>query len=347
MSDIPPNTLQPCTKYGTLLQPPATLTTFSLVRADGVNATLPQFSNGKQTADARDVNIFCVDRVSMNVGGAVLFDSSGAAIPQTTYLLTPKDVTPPPPNPKDRLDLSGRPAIVPYNAGWRNYYHFLIQSCFSAWLFRNYYNCIDGVYILPPLREGQKNLLHYAKLDQNDCHFYHKHKNLTLENVYFSDLPYSDFVYEPSTLLRPYADSLMRAAGAEVRSTGIKLYISRRDSPQRPMLNELELETLLSQKGYQIAQLSKLSLVEQMSLLHQADVIIAPHGAGLSNLIFCRPGTKIIELSGDTYINSCFVRISQVLGFDHTLALFSAKGEIGGAPRSWRVDLDLLGSIAP
>lgn len=113
------------------------------------------------------------------------------------------------------------------------------------------------------------------------------------------------------------------------------------------MLNEIEVETLLSQKGYQIAQLSKLSLTEQMSLLHQADVIVAPHGAGLANLIFCRPGTKIIELSGDTYINSCFVRISQVLGFDHTLALFSAPSESGAAPRSWQVDLNLLGSIAP
>jgi hypothetical protein len=42
-----------------------------------------------------------------------------------------------------------------------------------------------------------------------------------------------------------------------------------------------------------------LSPREQAALFHSADVVIAPHGGALANLIFCRPGTRIIELTDE------------------------------------------------
>lgn len=51
-------------------------------------------------------------------------------------------------------------------------------------------------------------------------------------------------------------------------------------------------------------------------LFANAKIVIAPHGAGLTNLIFCKPGTKVLEIfqshEDDTY---CY--LAQVLGLDY------------------------------
>ena len=37
---------------------------------------------------------------------------------------------------------------------------------------------------------------------------------------------------------------------------------------------------------------------EQVNLFHNAECIVGLHGAGFVNVVFCKPGTKIIELRG-------------------------------------------------
>ena len=46
-----------------------------------------------------------------------------------------------------------------------------------------------------------------------------------------------------------------------------------------------------------------MSVAEQVELFVYADVVVAPHGAGLTNLLFCREGTRIVEIFPPTYIN--------------------------------------------
>ncbi|HBW56875.1 MAG TPA: hypothetical protein DEF27_03370, partial [Oscillatoriales bacterium UBA8482] len=49
-------------------------------------------------------------------------------------------------------------------------------------------------------------------------------------------------------------------------------------------------------------ELETLSVAEQARLFAHAKVIIAPHGAGLTNLMFCSPETIVIELVSPHYI---------------------------------------------
>ena len=44
-----------------------------------------------------------------------------------------------------------------------------------------------------------------------------------------------------------------------------------------------------------------LSLPDQLRLFRAADAIVAPHGAGLTNLGWCRPGCIVLELHMDAY----------------------------------------------
>jgi Glycosyltransferase 61 len=56
----------------------------------------------------------------------------------------------------------------------------------------------------------------------------------------------------------------------------------------------------------------------QWTAFAQAKIIVAPHGAGLSNMIGCRPGTHIVELFGDGYdLNLCYLHLTVGLNMNH------------------------------
>ena len=75
-----------------------------------------------------------------------------------------------------------------------------------------------------------------------------------------------------------------------------RIWISRLDSSRRSIANEQDVINFLRSFGFTSVTLSSLSVKEQAHLFCQAEVIIAPHGAGLANLVFCKPGTKILEI---------------------------------------------------
>lgn len=52
-----------------------------------------------------------------------------------------------------------------------------------------------------------------------------------------------------------------------------------------------------------------------MRLFHSAVLVVAPHGAGLANVVFSQPGTYVIEgVCNLPHVNFCFQRLSYVLG---------------------------------
>jgi hypothetical protein len=72
-----------------------------------------------------------------------------------------------------------------------------------------------------------------------------------------------------------------------------KIYLSRRKG-YRLLANWEEMELKLLEQGFEIVELEGASLDFQIELFSQAAVIVSPTGAALTNLLFCRPGTKVI-----------------------------------------------------
>ena len=76
-----------------------------------------------------------------------------------------------------------------------------------------------------------------------------------------------------------------------------KIYVTREDSNYRKIINEGDIVTLLRQKGYRVINPQLYEIEEQIDIFSSAEKIIAPHGSNLANIIFCKPGTEIFEIT--------------------------------------------------
>jgi len=90
------------------------------------------------------------------------------------------------------------------------------------------------------------------------------------------------------------------------RGKGRKIFISRGPAMGRHVLNREMLSELLEQRGIEMVEPEHLSLQDQIDLFASADLVVAPHGAALTNLLWCKPETHVIELFSPSYVNICF-----------------------------------------
>lgn len=96
-----------------------------------------------------------------------------------------------------------------------------------------------------------------------------------------------------------------------------RIYISRSKCSYRRVINEENVREILSGFGFVSVLLESMNLDEQIALFARAKVIVSPHGSGLTNIMFCEPGTKVIELVSPNYIRHYYWAISQQLNLEH------------------------------
>jgi hypothetical protein len=104
----------------------------------------------------------------------------------------------------------------------------------------------------------------------------------------------------PSRKLEDYAGWLRRRLRIDKPTrdgTGERrLFISRSGVASRRLLNEAELAPILVEHGYSVIDCGQMSMAAQVELFADAAVVIGPHGAGLTNLLFSKPGTRVVEI---------------------------------------------------
>tara|TARA_B100000780_G_scaffold90565_1_gene62622 strand:- start:1225 stop:2319 length:1095 start_codon:yes stop_codon:yes gene_type:complete len=77
--------------------------------------------------------------------------------------------------------------------------------------------------------------------------------------------------------------------------------------------NPKDLTILIKKNSFGIYRPEKISFKKQIFLFENASVIIGAHGAAFTNIIFCKPGTKIIEIIPSNHQNKKCERISKIL----------------------------------
>ncbi|MEG5136507.1 MULTISPECIES: tetratricopeptide repeat protein [unclassified Microcoleus] len=96
-----------------------------------------------------------------------------------------------------------------------------------------------------------------------------------------------------------------------------RIYISRRIVGNRRIINEAEVIEVLDKLGFVIITAESISIAEKISLMSSAKVVLIPHSGGGTNLLFCNPGTKVIELFTPNNVGMCYYIMSYHLGLEY------------------------------
>jgi capsular polysaccharide biosynthesis protein len=81
------------------------------------------------------------------------------------------------------------------------------------------------------------------------------------------------------------------------------LFISRRDTGHRVLLNEAEIESALNPLGFRTVVPGTMSVAEQIRTFSRARVIVAAHGAALANLMFAPPHAIVVEITNTKIVH--------------------------------------------
>ncbi|TVY11835.1 glycosyltransferase family 61 protein [Paenibacillus cremeus] len=109
---------------------------------------------------------------------------------------------------------------------------------------------------------------------------------------------------------------------------GERIYVSRATAPFRKVSNEDEIMQILARFGFQHVVMDSMPVTEQAKLFASADAIVAAHGAALCNLVFCHPGTKVIELFSHMYVSPLYWIFSQYMDLSYYYLFGADSGNL-------------------
>ena len=100
-----------------------------------------------------------------------------------------------------------------------------------------------------------------------------------------------------------------------------KIFIGRGGAMHRPLIHEDHILAEIRKRGFQGVQCGQMSVSDQARIFNAAEIIVGAHGAALTNLVFCRPGTRVIELFSPKYVNPCYRDICVALDLRHSAVI--------------------------
>lgn len=115
------------------------------------------------------------------------------------------------------------------------------------------------------------------------------------------------------TATRWLRDRILLATGAASSKCVRRLYISRRLATKRRLTNEGEIVELLKSRGFEEVASENLSFAEQVRLFSEAEVVVGPHGAGLTNVMFMPAGGSLVELLDHRRVKSCYFSLASAV----------------------------------
>lgn len=102
----------------------------------------------------------------------------------------------------------------------------------------------------------------------------------------------------------------------QVQNGKRRIFITRENASIRKIINEQEIFDFIEPYGFEKVAMEKLSVFEQAQLAQEAEIIMGTHGAGMTNIIFARPETKVIELFQE-HLDTCFFDLCKVRNMEH------------------------------
>jgi capsular polysaccharide biosynthesis protein len=254
-----------------------------------------------------DARLWGADSILVTSDDTVLADQTNA------FRLRPEEL------PILRRARLGRPTRLPgvsatiSGAYAESYYHWMFDLLPRLDLLRRSGLAFDRL-IVPDSLGYQRETLEAAGVDAEHRLNHTDAGYLHLDRLLFPSMPGTPGQSPPAVC--EFLRSLFPDEIADQARTR-RLYLSRADTNRRKLANEDTILKALEPFGFESMTMSGRSVAEQARLFAQAEAIVAPHGGALANLVFCQPGTKVVELFPPGYTPVCFWTIADAVGLDY------------------------------
>ncbi len=165
--------------------------------------------------------------------------------------------------------------------------------------------------VIPEYTDGQLKEIVLDILKKYDVNIYQMSSNETIEAeiLYYIERPTTFTDRETSVSI---GDSTIPVATANYVKKEIveplqidvklnpsykRIFLARRGGLGKGLINGSDVENYFEKLGFVFVEPHKLSLKEKVEMFMSAEYIAGPGGSAFTNLIFCRPGTKVIKFS--------------------------------------------------
>ncbi|MCX8042508.1 MAG: glycosyltransferase family 61 protein, partial [Desulfobacterota bacterium] len=125
---------------------------------------------------------------------------------------------------------------------------------------------------------------------------------------------------------------------------GKRVYISRDRVKRRQIVNELDVCRDLQTRGFEIVHPEEMTFTEQVHYFRSAKTIVAPHGGGLTNMVWAeRP--RVIELMPQPYNNPCYWLASSAIAEQYGMIVLDGFCDHSAMAKNLRVDIDKINHV--
>jgi hypothetical protein len=219
------------------------------------------------------------------------------------------------------------------------YYHWLFDAMPKLALLKKtgIFDQIDYFLVPNYVYKYQKEYLDYFGIPASKVINGELEKHLQAEKLYVASYVRVDD-HHPKWTLDFLYNSLIKSSEKSRRDK--RIYIARGDAAvNRKVINEAVVIEMLKKYNFEIHYLSDLSVVDQAKLFNAATVVVGAHGAGLSNLAFCEPGTKVLEFFPDQYVRHLFYDVCNKRGVQYDYLLCSSEGTATNSSDGQKISL--------
>lgn len=201
--------------------------------------------------------------------------------------------------------------------GTNNYFHWLFDFISRLYFLEKtgFLDIID-YYIVPPLfdRDFQRESLKIFDIKDEQIIYVQTVKHIEAEILFFTSHPRNELIDD--WICRFLQEKFLHHLKIKPENKKL-LYISRRDTIKRGIINEDELIDFLKGLNFSVVTLNGRSIKEQAALFNGADFIISLHGASLANLVFCNSGTRVLEIFPKNYVYPLYCDIANKMNLDY------------------------------
>lgn len=229
-----------------------------------------------------------------------------------------------------RIPSSHRPIGVIHSIWTAGYYHWVTESLPRLLSLKKEYP--DCLIILPKSSKNYNIFGEFVEiLTGEKPEYFPDESNISHSNVILASCPPKMAVLSDNYYCE-VRDACLAAEGSNMKAKR-KLYITRKKSRGRRIINEAEVFEYLRFHGFEEVAFEDFSVREQIRISSESVAMVSIHGAGLTNMMFMPQGGSILELVPrkrsflrefnlvrmSSRHDPCYVRLASSLGHKYSV----------------------------